>query len=111
MNISTIDQAIDPVNVFPIQPTDPRYTPMWDAHIYMWTLEAIENDERRIVTSIDDLRGLFEEGLVENFFPNSGPENDFIAGLMPTNAIINCPVIMQPDESLIGTTFGVFENY
>ncbi len=111
LNISTIDQAIDPVNVFPIQPTDTRYTPMWDAHIYMWTADAIQNDERRIVTSIDDLRGLFEEGLVENFFPNSGPENDFIAGLMPTNAIINCPVIMQPDESLIGTTFGVFENY
>ena len=84
---------------------------MWDAHIYMWTADAIQNDERRIVTSIDDLRGLFEEGLVENFFPNSGPENDFIAGLMPTNAIINCPVIMQPDDSLIGTTFGVFENY
>ena len=111
LNISTIDQAIDPVNVFPIQPTDTRYTPMWDAHIYMWTADAIQNDERRIVTSIDDLRGLFEEGLVENFFPNSGPENDFIAGLMPTNAIINCPVIMQPDDSLIGTTFGVFENY
>ncbi len=110
LNISTIDQAIDPVNVFPIQPTDLRYTPMWDAHIYMWTLEAIENNQRRLVTSIDDLRGLFEEGLVTNFFPNNGPENDFIAGLMPTNAIINCPVIMQPDDSLIGTTFGEYEN-
>jgi len=110
LNIATIDQAIDPVNVFPIQPTDLRYSPMWDAHIYMWTLDAIENNQRRLVTSIEDLRGLFEEGLVTNFFPNNGPENDFIAGLMPTNAIINCPVIMQPDESLIGTTFGEYEN-
>lgn len=110
LNIATIDQAVDPVNVFPIQPTDPRYTPMWDAHIYMWTADAIENDKRRIVTSIDDLEGLFEEGLVENFFANNGPENDFIAGLMPTNAIINCPVIMQPADFLIGTTFGVYEN-
>lgn len=110
LNISAIDQAIDPVNVFPIQPTDSRYTPMWDAHIYMWTADAIANDERRIVTSIDDLSGLFEDGSVVDFFGNSGPENDFISGLMPTNAIINCPVIMQPDDSLIGTTFGVFEN-
>ena len=110
LNISSIDQAIDPVNIFPIQPTDPRYTPQWDAHIYMWTGHAIDNDQRRIVTSIDDVRGLFEEGLVENFFPNNGPENDFIAGLMPTNAIINCPVIMQPADSLIGTTFGEYEN-
>ena len=110
LNISSIDQANDPVNVFPIQPTDLRYTPMWDAHIYMWTGDAIDNDQRRLVTSIDDLNGLFEEGLVENFFGNNGPENDFIAGLMPTNAIINCPVIMQPDESLIGTTFGEYQN-
>ena len=76
----------------------------------MWTSEAIDADERRIITSIDDLQGLFNEGLVENFFPNDGEENAFIAGLMPTNAIINCPVIMQPDDSLIGTTFGTYEN-
>lgn len=110
LNISVLDQAIDPVNIFPITPLNPLYTPMWDAHIYMWTQDAVLNNERRIITSIADLEGLFDEGLVENFFPNSGVENDFIAGLMPTNAIINCPVIMQPDDSLIGTTFGVFEN-
>jgi len=91
LNISSIDQAIDPVNVFPIDPTNPLYAPMWDAHIYMWTSDAIDNNERRIVTSIADLAGLFAQGLVENFFPNNGIANDFIAGLMPTNAIINCP--------------------
>ena len=76
----------------------------------MWTSESIDADARRIVTSIDDLEGLFNEGLVENFFPNDGIENGFIAGLMPTNAIINCPVVMQPDDSLIGTTFGTYTN-
>lgn len=110
LNIAALDQAIDPVNVFPIDPTDLRYSPMWDAHIYMWTSDAIDAGARRIVTSIVDLQSLFEEGLVENFFPNSGPENDFIAGLMPTNAIINCPVILQPDSSVINTTFGTYEN-
>jgi len=110
LNLSSINQANDPVNVFPIDPIDPTYTPMWDAHIYMWTSDAIDNNERRIVTSIEELRGLFDQGLVENFFGNSGPENDFIAGLMPTNAIINCPVVMQPADTAIGTTFGTFEN-
>jgi len=28
--------------------------------------------------------------------PNKGDANPFIAGLMPTSAIINCPVIAQP---------------
>jgi hypothetical protein len=26
-----------------------------------------------------------------------GPGNDFVFGLRPTNAIVNCPVIAQPD--------------
>jgi len=110
LNLSSIDQENDPVNVFPIDPSDLRYTPMWDAHIYMWTSEAIDNNERRIVTSIEELRGLFDAGLVQNFIANDGPENDFIAGLMPTSAIINCPVVMQPDDAAIGTTFGTFVN-
>lgn len=110
LNISAIDQTIDPVNVFPIDPTDPLYSPMWDAHLSMWTSEAIDADQRRVITSIEDLSQLIDEGLIVNFVGNDGPENDFIAGLMPANAIINCPVILQPDSSVIGTTFGIAEN-
>ena len=110
LNVSATDQTIDPVNVFPIDPIDPRFSPMWDVHLSMWTSEAIDNDLRRVITSVDDLAGLIDEGLIVNFVGNDGPENDFIAGLMPANAIINCPVLLQPQESVIGTTFGVFEN-
>jgi len=110
LNVSSTDQTIDPVNVFPIDPDDPTYSPMWDVHLNMWTSEAIDNNERRVITSTEDLQSLIDAGLIENFFGNSGPSNPLIAGLMPTGAIINCPVIMQPEESLIGTTIGVFEN-
>ena len=110
LNISAIDQTIDPVNVFPIDPTDPRYSPMWDAHLSMWTSAAIDANERRVITSVEDLAQLIDEGLITNFVGNEGPSNDFIAGLMPANAIINCPVLLQPDASVIGTTFGIADN-
>jgi len=110
LNVSATDQTIDPVNVFPIDPTDPTYSPMWDVHLNMWTSAAIDAEQRRVITSTQDLQSLIDEGLITNFFGNQGPSNPLIAGLMPTGAIINCPVIMQPEESLIGTTIGVFEN-
>jgi len=102
LNVSATDQAIDP--------TDPTYSPMWDVHLNMWTSAAIDAEQRRVITSTQDLQGLIDQGLVTNFFGNQGPSNPLIAGLMPTGAIINCPVIMQPEVSLIGTTIGVFEN-
>ena len=110
LNVSTSDQTIDPTNVFPIDPTDSRFSPMWDAHLSMWTSAAIDANERRVITSIDDLSQLIADGLITDFFGNNGPENASISGLMPTNAIINCPVILQPDESVIGTIFGIAEN-
>lgn len=110
LNVSATDQTIDPVNVFPIDPTDPTFSPMWDVHLSMWTSEAIDAEQRRVITSTQDLQSLIDEGLVTNFFGNEGPSNPLIAGLMPANAIINCPVIMQPEMSVIGTTIGDFEN-
>lgn len=69
---------------------------MWDAHIYVWTDAAIQAGKRRRVKSIADLKDLFTEGLVTNAPPNMGDPNPLIAGLMPSKAIINCPVIAQP---------------
>ncbi len=69
---------------------------MWDAHIYIWTDAAIQAGKRRQVKSIEDLRGLFTEGSVTNLPVNTGTPNPLIAGLKPTGAIINCPVIAQP---------------
>jgi len=111
LNVSVTDQAIDPVNVFPIDPIDPQFSPFWDVHLSMWTSDAIDNDERRVITSTGDLEGLIDEGLIVNFFGNlDGPANPLIAGLNPTGAIINCPVLLQPQGSVINTTFGDFEN-
>ncbi len=102
LNSTILDgNAFDPLNVFPLDPDNNKrennnYSPMWDAHIYVWTDAAIAAGKRRRVKSIADLTSLFKDGSVKNAPPNKGDANPFIAGLMPTGAIINCPVIAQP---------------
>ncbi len=102
LNSTILDgTAYDPINVFPLDPdnnkrNDNNYSPMWDAHIYIWTPEAIAAGKRRRIKSIADLAQLVKQGVVTNAPDNMGPPNAFVAGLKPSHAIINCPVMAQP---------------
>ncbi len=100
---SLANGGIDPINIFPIRPDndDPsdtnNYSPMWDAHVNMWTDEAIKDKKVRRITSFEDLKSLIDAGLVTSAMINpAGPGNPFMFGLRPTRAIINCPVIAHP---------------
>mgnify|MGYP005850744805 CR=1 FL=1 len=100
---SLANNGIDPINVFPYGPSndDPsnanNYSPLWDAHVSMWTEEAIAENKVRRITSFEDLLGLMESGLVTSANINpDGPGNPWLYGLRPTRAIINCPVIAHP---------------
>lgn len=101
---SIANGGIDPINVFPIDPDNSNrsqsnnYSPLWDAHVNMWTPAAISSGRARRITSFADLEGLVKAGLVTSAGINPpGPGNSFVAGLRPTKAIINCPVIAQPN--------------
>jgi hypothetical protein len=101
---SLANGGIDPVNIFPIDPDNENsseennYSPMWDAHVNMWTDAAAADGKVRRITSFEDLEGLIKEGLIESAMINPpGTGNAFVGGLRPTNAIINCPVIAQPE--------------
>ncbi|MDQ3224204.1 MAG: hypothetical protein M3Q75_12160, partial [Gemmatimonadota bacterium] len=96
--------GIDPINVFPIPPDnaddsrDNNYSPLWDAHVNMWTPAAVKDGKVKRIRSLDELKGLIKDGLVTSAMINPpGPGNPYIGGLRPTQAIINCPVIAQPD--------------
>jgi hypothetical protein len=101
LNSTIVDNDLDPINVFPLDPDNAKqfnnnYSPMWDAHINMWTEEAIAAGKRRRITSFEDLEDLVDKGYVTDFVGNAGEPNGYVAGLRPTGAIINCPVIAQP---------------
>jgi hypothetical protein len=100
---SLANGGIDPINIFPIPPANDdtsannNYSPLWDAHVNMWTEEAIKTNKVRRITSFEDLQNLIKAGLVTSAAINpEGPGNPWLYGLRPTKAIINCPVIAHP---------------
>ncbi|MEM9143094.1 MAG: hypothetical protein AAGA86_08910 [Bacteroidota bacterium] len=104
-------QVQDPTNTFPIDPRDVRYAPMWDAHITEFT---IPEEDRPILTSFEQVNELLADGTLIPFRGNGNPEpldNALSDLLTATGAIINCPVITQPQASVIGTQIGEPRNY
>ena len=100
---SIANGGIDPINVFPLDPANDNrsesnnYSPLWDAHVNMWTDAAVSGGKVRRITSFADLEALVKAGWIKDASINPpGPGNSFVAGLRPTRAIINCPVIAQP---------------
>lgn len=100
---SLANGGIDPINIFPIRPDNDNpsdtnnYSPLWDAHVNMWTEAAVRDKKVRRITSFEDLKSLIDAGLVTSAdISPAGPGNPFIFGLRATNAIINCPVIAHP---------------
>jgi hypothetical protein len=96
--------GIDPINVFPIGPdndnpsSENNYSPLWEAHVSMWTQAAIDKGKVHRMHSIDEQKSLIREGLLTSASINpQGPGNPYVGGLRPTRAIINCPVIAHPD--------------
>jgi hypothetical protein len=96
--------GIDPINVFPIGPDNDNpsrennYSPLWDAHVSMWTQAAIDAGKVHRIHSIEEQKSLIRQGLLTSASINpQGPGNPYVGGLRPTDAIINCPVIAHPD--------------
>jgi len=96
--------GIDPINIFPIPPRNSdasrsnNYSPLWDAHVSMWTPAAVAAGRVKRVVSLGELGRLVRSGQMTNAVINPpGAGNSFIAGLRSTRAIINCPVVAQPD--------------
>lgn len=96
--------GIDPINVFPVGPhnDDPsksnNYSPLWDAHVSMWTDKAIKEHKVHRIHSMAEQMQLIKAGYLTSASINpQGPGNPYVGGLRPTMAIINCPVVAHPD--------------
>ncbi len=108
---SLSDQQVqDPTNTFPIDPSDRRYTPMWDAHITEFT---VPESQRPILRSFNQVNNLLDRGILIPFRGNANSTplaNSLSDKLTATGAIINCPVVTQPRRSVIGTQIGEPRN-
>ena len=68
--------GIDPINVFPVGPDndDPsksnNYSPLWDAHVSMWTDTAVKEHKVHRIHSIAEQKELIKAGLLTSAFIN-----------------------------------------
>jgi hypothetical protein len=67
------------------------YSPLWDITPAVWTEEAIERDQRKLLTSADEVVSEVESGRIES--GGEGPENDSLGGLRALEAISNCSIM------------------
>ena len=101
---SLANGGIDPINVFPLPPRnddsspDNNYSPLWDAHVTMWTPKAEAEGKKHRILSIDEQKQLIAAGYLTSAGDNPpGPVNAFVGGIRPSQFVVNCPVIAQPD--------------
>ena len=62
---------------------------MWDVQLAEWTKEAIEKNQRKLITDGDDVTVKSEKGLLVS--PGGGP-------VRTTGILVNCPVVGFTNE-------------
>ena len=65
------------------------YSPMWDVQLAEWTKEAIEKNQRKLITDGDDVTVKSKAGLLVS--PGGGP-------VRTTGILVNCPVVGFTNE-------------
>jgi hypothetical protein len=60
------------------------YSPMWDVQLAEWTKDAIEKNQRKLITDGEDVTAKSETGLLVS--PGGGP-------VRTTGILVNCPVV------------------
>jgi hypothetical protein len=83
---SAILDGLSPENVLRWNPSQGRYSPLWDVHLAAWTAAAIAAGQNRRQTDWGDVEGLADHGQVTA--PDATP---FAA----SGFIVNCPIISQ----------------
>jgi len=82
---SAILDKLDPLNVLRWNPTQGRYSPMWDAHLTQWQVPVAQ---RTLQTDFGTVQGLADHGIVVGF--NGTAQGTTFAA---SGIIVNCPIV------------------
>ena len=84
---SAILDGLDPLNVLRWNPSQGRYSPLWDVHSTQWQVPVAQ---RTVQSDFGTVQGLADQGTVVGF--NGTPQGTtFAAG----GAIVVCPIVSQ----------------
>ncbi len=87
LNSALLDgHGLDPLNNLAWNPSQGRYSPLWDVFLAEWTNAAIAAQRNTVQTAFADVSKLAENGLV------TGPRG---APFGPVGFIVVCPIISQ----------------
>ncbi len=81
---SAILDGLSPLNVLRWNPSQGRYSPLWDVHLAAWTTAAINSGQNLRQTDWGTIQGLVDHGLI------TGPDGTpFVAN----GFIVDCPIV------------------
>jgi len=76
----------DPLNVLRWNPSQGRYSPLWDVHLAEWTAEAIAAGLNVRQRDWGNIQGLVDHGFI------TGPGD---APFGPADFIVDCPIVSR----------------
>jgi len=82
---SAILDGLDPLNVLRWNPTQGRYSPIWDAHLTQW---QVPPSQRTLQTDFGNVQNLADQGTVVGF--NGTAQGTAFAA---SGSIVNCPIV------------------
>ena len=82
---SAILDGLAPLNVLRWNPTQGRYSPIWDAHLTQWQVPLAQ---RTLQTDFGTIQNLADQGTVVGF--NGTPQGTTFAA---SGIIVNCPIV------------------
>lgn len=85
LNSALLD-GLDPLNVLRWNPSQGRYSPLWDVHPAAWTAAAVASQQNVRQTDFGDILNLVEKGIV------TGPGGTPFA---PAGFIVDCPIVSR----------------
>ena len=83
LNSALLD-GLDPLNVLRWDPSQGRFSPLWDVHLAAWTPAAVAAKRNLRQTDYGDIQGLVSHGMI------TGPGGVRFAA---SNFIVNCPIV------------------
>jgi hypothetical protein len=84
---SAILDGLDPLNVLRWNPSQGRYSPLWDVHLTQWQVPVAQ---RTLQTDFGAVQNLADQGVVVGF--NGTAKGTVFAA---SGFIVNCPIISQ----------------
>lgn len=85
LNSAVVD-GLDPLNVLRWNPSQGRYSPLWDVHLAKWSDQAIATGQNLRQTDFGTVQNLADHGLI------TAPDGSPFAA---SGFIVNCPIISQ----------------